>query len=167
MKGFSSYYTTLKALPVVSRNAEKSFFQKKDVYLKIYHLQQMLYDFISIGQFTKLHIVGLNHYAKFRHCQIHVNEAGKWKTNITKLYGHPFWRLPKCIMNLFVVAALCNCGSDCERWLFFIIIPCFTENSLKISLNRSYLDFFRFSGCIPFCTVNHAGQARNLICSQN
>ena len=75
----------------------------------------MLYNFISIGQFTKTHIVGLNHYAKFPHCWIHVNGDGKWKINITKLYGHPFQRLPKCVMNLFVVAALCNCGGDCER----------------------------------------------------
>ena len=28
----------------------------------------------------------------------------KWKINITKLYRHPFQRLPKCAMNLFVVA---------------------------------------------------------------
>ena len=31
--------------------------------------------------------------------------AGKWKINIMKLYGHPFRRIPKCVMNLFVVAA--------------------------------------------------------------
>ena len=29
MKGLSSYYTTLKALPVVSRNAEKELLSKK------------------------------------------------------------------------------------------------------------------------------------------
>ena len=34
-----------------------------------------------------------------------MNGAGKWKINITKLYGHPFRRLPKCVMNLFVAAA--------------------------------------------------------------
>ena len=28
-----------------------------------------------------------------------------WKINITKLHGHPFRRLPKCVMNLFIVAA--------------------------------------------------------------
>ena len=71
----------------------------------VYHLQQILYNCISIGQFTKLHIVGHNHYANFPHCRIHVNGAGKWKINITKLYGHPFQRLPKCVMKLFVVAA--------------------------------------------------------------
>ena len=135
---------------------------------------------ISIGQFTKLHIVGHNHYANFPHCRIHVNGAGKWKINITKLYGHPFRRLPKCVMNLFDVAAkmtkvvkdivkvhllctaLCNCGGDCEHWLFFIIFPCFTENSLKISLNWSYLDFFRFSGCICFCTVKSHRTSKKL-----
>ena len=89
----------------MSTNAEKSFFLKKDVYLMVYHLQQMLCNCISIGQFTKLHTVGHNHYAKFPHCQIRVNGAGKWKINITKLYGHPFRRLLKCVMNLFVVAA--------------------------------------------------------------
>ena len=31
--------------------------------------------------------------------------VGKWKISITKWYGHPFWRLPKCVTNLFVVAA--------------------------------------------------------------
>ena len=71
----------------------------------------------------------------------------------------------KCIEASLPCTALCNCGGDCKSWLFFIIIPCFTENSLKISLNRSYLDFFRFFGGIRFCTVNHAGQARNYICS--
>ena len=86
-----------------ANNAEKSFFQKKDVYLMVYHLQHMLYSCISVWQFTKLHIVGHNHYAKFPHCQIHVNGARKWKINITKLYRHPFQRLPKCAMNLFVV----------------------------------------------------------------
>ena len=59
-----------------ANNAEKSFFQKKDVYLMVYHLQHMLYNCISIWQFTKLHIVGHNHYAKFPHGQIHVNGAG-------------------------------------------------------------------------------------------
>ena len=34
-----------------------------------------------------------------------MNGAGKWKINITKLYEYPFWRLSKCVMNLFVVAA--------------------------------------------------------------
>ena len=127
------YYATLQALPVEPTKAEKSFFQKKDVYLMVYHLQQILYNCISIGQFTKLHIVGHNHYAKFPHWQIHVNGAGKWKINITKLYRHPFWRLPKCVMNLFDVAAnmtkvvkgivkvyllctaVCNCGGNCEH----------------------------------------------------
>ena len=33
-----------------------------------------------------------------------MNGAGKWKINVTKLYGDPFRRLPKCVMNLFVVA---------------------------------------------------------------
>ena len=83
------------------KESRKEFFskKKKDVYLMVYTLQQMLYNCISIGQFTKLHIVGHNHYAKFPHCRIHVNGAGKWKINIAKLYGHPFWR------KLFVVTA--------------------------------------------------------------
>ena len=83
----------------------RAFFKKKDVYMMLYHLQQMLYNCISLEKFTKLHIVRHNHYAKFLHCRIHVNGAGKWKINITKLYEYPFWRLSKCVMNLFVVAA--------------------------------------------------------------
>ena len=93
---------TLQALPVVSRKAEKSFFQKKKKG-RLPDGKQMLYNCIFIWQFTKLHIIGHNHYAKFPHCRIHVNGAGKWKINITKLYGHPFRRLPKCVMKLFVV----------------------------------------------------------------
>ena len=96
---------TLHALPLVLTNAEKSFFQKKDVHLMLYQLQQMLYNCISTGQFTKLHVAGHHHYAKFPHCRIHVNGKGKWKINIRKLYGNPFRRLPKRVMNLFVVAA--------------------------------------------------------------
>ena len=34
-----------------------------------------------------------------------MNGARKWKINITKLYKHPFWRLSKCVVSLFVVAA--------------------------------------------------------------
>ena len=73
--------------------------------MRLYLLQQILYNCISLEKFTKLHIVRHNHYAKFLHCWIHVNGAGKWKINITKLYKHPFWRLSKCVVSLFVVAA--------------------------------------------------------------
>ena len=51
----------------------------------------------------------------------------------------------KCIQASLLCAALCNCEGDCELSLFFIIIPCFTQNSLKISL-RSYLDYLDFPG---------------------
>ena len=39
------------------------------------------------------------------HCRIHMNGARKWKINITKLYRHSFRRFPKCLMDLFVLAA--------------------------------------------------------------
>ena len=130
----------------------------------VYHLQQILYNCISIEQFM------------WDSCEW----GWKMEDKHYKLYGHPFWRLPKCVMNLFDVAAnmtkvvkdivkvyllctaVCDCGGNCEHWLFFIIFPCFTENSLKISLNWSYLDFFRFPGGICFCTVKSHRTSKKL-----
>ena len=108
---------TLQALPVVSRKAEKSFFQKKKKGC-LPDGKQMLCNCIFIGQFTKLHIIGHNHYAKFPHCRIHVNGAEKWKINITKLYGHSFRRLPKCVMQLFVVTKVVMGVANVFKHLF-------------------------------------------------
>ena len=95
-----------------------AFFLKKDVYLLVYHLQQMLYNCISIRQFSKLHIVGHNHY--------------EWGWKMEDKRYEIVWRCKelifcgckhdrgcpercKCIQASLPCTPLFNCGGDCER----------------------------------------------------